>query len=247
VSDLTCAIDGCDRPRCARGWCRLHYGRWHQTGDALGSLVPDHPDDLDLPGEHWLPIPGYEGLYAVSDLGRIRSLDRVITRRTDGRTQKVKGRVLRLSRSVKGRPIVILSASGQSRTRPVHRLVLLAFVGPCPPGLEACHNNGDRTDNRLSNLRFDTHSANILDRQRHGTDWQRNKVRCPSGHLLAAPNLVAAVVRRGRRNCLACGRARSSLGQARRRGETGFDFQATADAHYARIMTGQTGRHVLTR
>jgi hypothetical protein len=51
----------------------------------------------------------------------------------------------------------------------VHRLVLEAFVGPCPAGMEACHNNGVRTDNRLENLRWDTRSANCRDRIRHGT------------------------------------------------------------------------------
>lgn len=50
----------------------------------------------------------------------------------------------------------------------VHRLVLLAFVGPCPEGMEACHNNGDRRDNRLENLRWDTRRKNIQDREKHG-------------------------------------------------------------------------------
>jgi hypothetical protein len=51
----------------------------------------------------------------------------------------------------------------------VHRLVLFVFVGPCPEGMEACHNNGDRADNRLENLRYDTHSANQGDSIRLGT------------------------------------------------------------------------------
>lgn len=51
----------------------------------------------------------------------------------------------------------------------VHRLVLEAFVGPCPPGMECCHNNGNPADNRLENLRWDTRSANCLDAVQHGT------------------------------------------------------------------------------
>ena len=48
-------------------------------------------------------------------------------------------------------------------------IVLLAFVGPCPPGMEACHNNGDCTDDRLENLRWDTPIANKADMLKHGT------------------------------------------------------------------------------
>jgi hypothetical protein len=51
----------------------------------------------------------------------------------------------------------------------VARLVLLAFVGPCPDGMECCHTNGNRTDNRLTNLRWDTPKANAADKRAHGT------------------------------------------------------------------------------
>lgn len=53
--------------------------------------------------------------------------------------------------------------------RYVHRLILEAFVGPCPPGMEACHLNGDRTDNRVENLRWDTRTNNHADKKIHGT------------------------------------------------------------------------------
>jgi hypothetical protein len=52
--------------------------------------------------------------------------------------------------------------------RSIHRLVLEMFVGPCPPGMEACHNDGNRLNNRLANLRWDTPLANAEDRDRHG-------------------------------------------------------------------------------
>lgn len=56
----------------------------------------------------------------------------------------------------------------------VHVLVLEVFVGPCPSGMEGCHANGDPSDNRLVNLRWDTHSANMRDAMRHGThNWVR--------------------------------------------------------------------------
>ncbi|KKN73102.1 hypothetical protein LCGC14_0404110 [marine sediment metagenome] len=51
----------------------------------------------------------------------------------------------------------------------VHKLVLEAFVSSCPKGMEACHNNGDRLDNRLENLRWGTRSSNIKDAIKHST------------------------------------------------------------------------------
>jgi hypothetical protein len=67
---------------------------------------------------------------------------------------------------------VALYRRGQQHKFLVHRLVLEAFVGPCPEGMEACHNNGDPADNRLENLRWDTHSRNTVDCLQHGThNW----------------------------------------------------------------------------
>ena len=51
----------------------------------------------------------------------------------------------------------------------VHKLVLEAFVGPCPDGLECCHNDGNSFNNHIDNLRWDTHKSNIHDRIKHGT------------------------------------------------------------------------------
>jgi hypothetical protein len=59
--------------------------------------------------------------------------------------------------------------------RLVHRLVLEMFVGPCPAGMEAAHNNGDPSDNRLDNLRWATPASNQSDRVEHGTDSRGEK------------------------------------------------------------------------
>ena len=59
----------------------------------------------------------------------------------------------------------------------VHRLILMTFVGPCPPGMVCCHNNGIGTDNRLCNLRWDTPAANMADRDRHGTTVRGERVK----------------------------------------------------------------------
>ena len=66
---------------------------------------------------------------------------------------------------------VSLRQGGRTFIRSIHRLVLEAFVGPCPSGMEACHfPNRDKSDNRLSNLRWGTHRSNLADRAIHGTD-----------------------------------------------------------------------------
>jgi hypothetical protein len=54
----------------------------------------------------------------------------------------------------------------------LHRLILQAFVGPCPEGMQCCHWDGDKSNCAVSNLRWDTPKANAADRVRHGTDFR---------------------------------------------------------------------------
>lgn len=68
-----------------------------------------------------------------------------------------------------GYPVIFFKYAGISLARPVHRLVLETFVGPRPVGMVACHANGDKQDNRLSNLRWDTQQNNVADTLVHGT------------------------------------------------------------------------------
>lgn len=78
---------------------------------------------------------------------------------------------VRLNGSVSSRGYRIVSLvkpSGERINRPVHQFVLESFVGTRPPGMEACHNNGCKLDNRPENLRWDTHAANIADQGRLG-------------------------------------------------------------------------------
>lgn len=111
--------------------------------------------------EQFRPMYGYEWKYEVSDLGRIRSIPRIAQRRHLPMT--VSGRILSTRVGLDGRERVSLSVNNHSYSHLVHVLVLETFVGPRPAGMEACHNNGICTDNRLSNLRWDTHAANEAD------------------------------------------------------------------------------------
>ena len=118
--------------------------------------------------ERWLPVVGFEGLYEVSNLGRVRSLDRVLTAPRGGDYVRP-GRMLKLLKSthVPSRYNVELHNSG-GRWHQVHRLVLIAFEG-LSPGMEVCHNDGNPSNNRLANLRWDTTAGNAADRRKHGT------------------------------------------------------------------------------
>lgn len=125
-----------------------------------------------MENEEWAPVSGFETAYEVSTQGRVRSKDRVVedTMPSGVTRKRIKfGTVLRPLRHTNGYVRVTLWRSGVAYNRFIHALVLTAFAGARPSGRQACHNNGDKTDNRLINLRWDTPSANQADRVKHGT------------------------------------------------------------------------------
>lgn len=117
--------------------------------------------------EIWVPVKGWTG-YEVSSLGSVRSLDRSVTTRT-GRVFKLRGKVLKQNKSTGGYSQVVLSKPGIQYNFLVHRLVAEAFIGVIPTGLEVCHNNGKKGDNRAVNLRIDSRLSNVQDCAAHGT------------------------------------------------------------------------------
>ena len=120
--------------------------------------------------EQWLPVVGYEGFYEISDQGRVKSLSRWRALGAGGFVQEERIMKLCLGGPKRCYWYVGLRRLGVKRRRVrVHRLVLEAFVGLCPKGTEACHNDGDPTNNRLENLRWDSRAANAKDRETHGT------------------------------------------------------------------------------
>lgn len=123
--------------------------------------------------ETWRDVVGYEGVYSVSDLGRVKSLERAVVYAT-GAVHTLKERILQASLT-QGYLKVSLSRGGKAKTQRVHTLVLRAFRGDCPDGMEGCHNNGVRNDSRLENLRYDTRENNQNDKYLHGTDRRGTK------------------------------------------------------------------------
>ena len=116
----------------------------------------------------WLPVLGFEGHYEVSDQGSVRSLDRVIKCKS-GKHRSYKGRLLRLRVNTNGYLITDLYKDLKKITRTAHSLVAEAFIGPRPNDLEVCHNDGNRLNSCLSNLRYGTRTENFSDCLIHGT------------------------------------------------------------------------------
>jgi hypothetical protein len=114
--------------------------------------------------EVWKPIPGFEGLYDVSNTGKVQSY-----RIRGMRTKPLLIPVLTLSQVLRGKYYVVSLGRGGGRIKRygVHRLVLEAFIGPCPEGMECCHNDGNPKNNSIDNLRWDTHINNVKDFQNY--------------------------------------------------------------------------------
>ena len=110
--------------------------------------------------EEWRPVVGYEGRYEVSNLGRVRSLDRLIYHKETNTYHKVKGKVLSKCLDSKGYEFVCLGA-GRSDQKRVHRLIADAFIPNPEKKRFVDHINTDRTDNSLDNLRWVTCSENV--------------------------------------------------------------------------------------
>ena len=119
-------------------------------------------DDITpMTTEIWKDIPGFEGRYQASDLGRVRSADRTVwCRSPDGGVHQrtYRGKVLRPAAHLTGHLMVM---RGRKKNIDVHVAVMLAFEGAPPAGHEVLHENHDPADNRKSNLRYGTRSENL--------------------------------------------------------------------------------------
>jgi HNH endonuclease/NUMOD4 motif len=118
--------------------------------------------EKDIRMERWLPVVGFEGLYEVSDQGRVRSLDRIVS--VQGRqglmSRRYRGRVLALGPHVGGYEVVHLYNGGRQRATVLHILVAEAFLGPRPPDAEVLHIDGNPKNCAVDNLRYGTKIEN---------------------------------------------------------------------------------------
>jgi HNH endonuclease/NUMOD4 motif len=150
--------------------------------------------------ESWLPVTGYEDSYLASDLGRVYSL--------------LTGIILKQHPNGSGHLRVRLYRSGTSRLVLVHLIVLEAFEGECPEGLEACHWDDVPSNNKLSNLRWDTRIANRADMARNGHNFWSSRDECANGHEFTPEN--TRVRTDSGRACRKCDRDKAARSRARR-------------------------------
>lgn len=146
----------------------------------------------DTTEEEWRAVPGYEGYYEVSNAGRVRSLRRRLRRET---------RLLTANLSSKY-PAVTLSKDNVRSLRRVHSLVMAAFVGPRPEGMEVRHIDGNAFNPSLTNLAYGSRSENVLDQVRHGIHHVASKTHCIRNHEFTPDNTIVRVP--GRRTCRTC-------------------------------------------
>ena len=141
--------------------------------------------------ERWLAVSGYEGLYQVSDQGRIRSLH-------EGAAQLLRPDF------AQGYPRVTLYRDGVKRRYLVHLLVLTAFVGPRPAGMEGLHDNDIFTDARLVNLAWGSRSENQIDAVANGRNRNANKTVCDGHRYRGNTYWTPSRSGNGERRCKTC-------------------------------------------
>ena len=156
--------------------------------------------------EEWRPVLGWEGLYEVSDQGRVRSVDRIVRNRP-GVTLTIRGQVLKPRVSKGGYLVVWLYNDGARREQPTSRLVCAAWHGPCPPDMECRHLDDDKTNNTPENLCWGTRSENTYDKIRNGRHPMAAKTHCKRGHAFDEVNTYRNPAT-GSRRCRKCKRLR---------------------------------------
>lgn len=122
--------------------------------------------------ERWKDIKDYEGIYQVSNCGRICSL----------RSYKHNKKRLLKPGHWNGYPCINLWKHNQPTTYKIHTLVLNTFIGACPKNMECRHLDGNPQNNQLDNLRWGTRSENQKDAVNHGTNFRPDNRGSNNGH-----------------------------------------------------------------
>ena len=124
--------------------------------------------------ETWKSVVDYEGMYEISDTGRIRSVDRVVTR-CDGTVWKLRGKLLKQAIDHSGYSFVMISKNGKIKNHRIHRLVMDSF-SPEGKKREVNHIDGDKTNNALSNLEWVTSSENKIHSYKTGLGYVKSVI-----------------------------------------------------------------------
>lgn len=146
--------------------------------------------------EIWKESPIYPHAYEVSNLGRVRSLDKVVRCYPD-KTRTMKGRVLTVNVNPNGRGYVILSDNNKQKAIQVHQLVAMCFMPDFVKGMELNHIDGNPLNNTISNLELSNPSHNQLHAVRTGLAKKQSDSRyrnvCHSPGRLSSKKWVASI------------------------------------------------------
>lgn len=126
--------------------------------------------------EKYIPVLGYEGRYEVSPDGNIRSIRRVVKKSND-RFQVVSTRILKPSRDGNGYSQCVLFNNDGRKSLKIHRIVLESFKGIRPYELTASHIDGDKLNNHIDNLVWESMSDNNRRKTSHGTSNYKLTIR----------------------------------------------------------------------
>ena len=120
--------------------------------------------------EVWKDIPNYEGLYQISNISNVKSLERYVYHPVGGR-KLVRERVLKSNLNNSGYYYVTLSKYGKTNVNKVHQLMAITFLNhkPCGHKIVVDHINNKPTDNRIENLQLITQRENMSKDRKAGT------------------------------------------------------------------------------
>ena len=127
--------------------------------------------------EVWKDIKGYEGLYQVSNLGRVKSLERYVIRKNNKGRQLIHKKILVSCVNTHGYMSLSLSKNNKGVNHRVHRLVATAFIPKVDNKNIINHKNGIKTDNNVNNIEWASYSDNLLHAYKTGLNGQNRKVK----------------------------------------------------------------------
>ena len=149
----------------------------------------------------WRTIPGWEGLYEVSEDGQVRSLERLISHPRGG-VHRRRARVLKGATDRKGYRYYSLSRDGSTRHYGAHVLVAKAFLDG--DGSVVRHRDGNQMNNHPTNLAYGTYSDNTMDSVQHGTHARAARRECVNGHPYTDETTLRVGPRGRWRKCRIC-------------------------------------------